>query len=510
MRTLITVAGLVDGSGIRGDAVMINDDRIERVGWAKDLRATGVDEIGFPELHLLPGLRDGHVHLGGWTALLSGLDLGRVTDFAGLADAVVAYAATLDRKSPVIGTGLDDTRLVEGRLPTRHDLDRILPSRPLLLYRHCSHVAVANTAALTMAAIGPATPDPVEGVLDRDPTGTPTGVLRERAISLVASTLAPLVRTPPPEQLVRSSHRLAASGLTGIEAMVSAGAPVWCGTGNELENLSAVAGDLPIGIEVWVIADEPEDLAAAAERIHTVGGRLRFAGWKGFADGSLGGRTAALARPYTDDETTRGMLVFDHARTTRMADISRWLGGGATVHAIGDRAVDETLGWCREMIESGHPPEMLRIEHASMMSEEAIELLAGLGVTASVQPLFVSTDHPWVRNRVGPGRVGLLHPFASLAATGVRMIGGSDAPVEVPDPWRGMTAAMEHVTNPGQALTASQALTLFGAGSLREGDRADLVLVDRNPLTTPRPTDVTVEKVMIGGRFVPIDDDRGR
>lgn len=502
MKMLLTGKAVVTSSGVVGDAVLVDRGRVERVGRATDLRDPDIVENAYPEGFIVPGLRDAHLHLGGWSALLGGLDLDHIANLGELAEAVRGHAARLDPERPVIGNRLDDTRLTEGRLPTRLDLDRILDRQPILLYRHCGHIAVANTAALQLAGVGSDTPDPPGGRLDRTDQGEPTGVLRESAIRLVSATLSPRVADPPPDRLLVAAHRLVKTGITRIDTMVSCGVPMWCDAGDELDDLLAVTSDLPLDVTVWVITEEPDDLRKAARRIRESAGRLRFGGWKGFSDGSLGGHTAALRDPYADERSTTGMLLLDHDRHSPLAATSQTEGGGVAVHAIGDRAVDATLGWFRRLIDGGTDPAGLRIEHASMMGPDAIATMARLGVTASVQPAFVTSDAPWVGTRVGGQRLPTVHPFASMLAAGIPLVGGSDAPVESPDPWNGMAAATRHATAPSESLSAGPALGLFGGDTPRPGEPADFVVIDRDPLDPEELDHLLVKKVMVGGRFV--------
>lgn len=447
---------------------------------------------------IVPGLKDSHLHLGGWTATIGGLDLDRASDFSEVRQLVRRHAGTLIADSPVIGTKLNDTKLAEERLPTRIELDRMLEARPILLYRHCSHVAVANTAALDLAHIGSDTPDPPGGSFDRTASGEPTGVLRESAIARVSAALDPLIRSPLPEQLVASARRLAAWGILEIDCFVSVGTPMWCGSGNELEDLLVIAPDLPIEVNVFMITNSAHELRASAERIRRIGGRLNFGGWKGFADGSLGGRTAALASGYADDIGT-GMLLLDAERDHGLARVALELGGGAAIHAIGDQANHETLELYSRLVAEGCDPRLLRIEHASLLPPDLIQRMADLEVVASVQPPFVPSDAPWIIHRVGLG-ARHAYPFRSMNEAGIVLLGGSDAPVESPNPWTGMAAARAHAISPAESIDAATALGMYGARNLQAGARADLLVIDRDPAVTERIEDTRVMAVWKDGR----------
>jgi hypothetical protein len=192
------------------------------------------------------------------------------------------------------------------------------------------------------------------------------------------------------------------------------------------------------------------------------GPRIRFAGWKGFADGSLGGRTAALRAPYADDPSTSGMLLGSGLDT--MTEAALELGGQAAIHAIGDKAVELALGLAEK-----HPPGLVRIEHASVADPDQIARMASSGAIASIQPSFATTDAPWLERRLGKGRSDWAYRFASMVASGVTVRGGSDAPIESSDPLIGIRDARARRT---EALDHSQAVAIYAAHPLEVGGPA--------------------------------------
>jgi predicted amidohydrolase YtcJ len=403
---------------------------------------------------------DHHIHPLGYATLVNGLELIDSANLEDLKTRVARFAEGVE--GPVIGQRVNDEGLAEGRLPTRADLDDVVGDRPVLLYRYCGHIAVANSAALAMAGIDSGTADPEGGSFDRDETGRPSGVLRETAIQRVSAKLAPLVQGPPDSAILRAFGDLAALGLGSITGIVSVGVPLWCGVADELDSLCRLAPDLPLDVEVLVIAPDPHSLAEAAEKIRRTQGRLRFLGWKTFADGSFGGHTAALHQPFADRPETRGTDRLDPEHATTMARATMMLGGSVAIHAIGDLANDLVLDVFEELIEMGAEPDRLRVEHASLLTEPAIERMARLGVTASVQPAFLASESDWLEKRIGEERMSRVYPFRSLIEAGVTVLGGSDSPVELPDPAIGIAAAIDRPGfNPSERLSPGQAEALF-------------------------------------------------
>lgn len=404
---------------------------------------------------------DHHFHPFGYVSMVTGLELMGASHIASVLDAVRDRAQAVE--GPIIGQRLNDEGLREGRLPTARELDDAVSDRPVLLYRYCGHIAVANSAALALADVDRDTPDPAGGSLDRDASGRPTGVLRETAIHLVSDALDPI--TPPPSdvEILAALGRLPEMGIGSITGIVSVGGAVWCGVPDEVETLTRLAPNLPIDIDVLVIADTPADLASAKESIDRADGRVRFLGYKAFIDGSLGGHTAAMYEPFADRPDTRGTERFDHNHTVEMGRAALELGGSVAIHAIGDRANDLVLDVHDQLIREHSPdPSRLRVEHLSILTNPTIDRIAELGITASIQPAFLASEENWLEKRLSPDRMSRAYKFRSLLEAGVPTIGGSDCPVELPDPEIGIHAAVDrHGINPDEALTREQAEELF-------------------------------------------------
>lgn len=491
MPILISADAVRTPGGKLGDAVLVEGRTIAAVGDAARLRRPGVHEETFPGGTIVPGLRDAHFHPIGYAASLTRPSLKQAGDFADLADLLRDTAADAPKGTAVIALRLDDEGLAEGRLPDRHYLDTILPDHPVLLVRYCGHVAVANSRAFALAGIETATADPPGGVIDRDPGGSPTGVIRETAIEPLTAALAPLEEPMAPEAVARSLAGLASLGVTGMGGIVAARHGLWGGGASELETLLDAAPLLAFPIGVLVIAHDAAELEHAAARIAASGNRLGFLGLKVFADGSLGGHTAALRAPYSDRPDLTGTRRLD-ARTARLAEASLRLGGRVAVHAIGDAAVGEVLDLFAALIDGGADPAMLRVEHASVVSREDIARFADLGITAVVQPAFLASEHSWLEHRLGAERLRGTYAFRSLLEAGAPIAGSSDCPVEPPSPLHGMASARHRCgIVPGEALSGSEALGLFTDGSaaaigetaaLEEGAPASLTVLDRDPV----------------------------
>lgn len=403
---------------------------------------------------------DHHLHPFGYAALVNGLTLMDAPDLETVLSRVAAHGATVE--GPIIGQRLNDEGIAELRLPVASDIDDVVGDRPVLLYRYCGHIAVANSAALALAGIDARTPDPPGGSIDRDAQGRPNGILRETAVTPVTRALESI--TPPTDdrEIISALAGLRDMGIGSITGMISVSNAVWCAVDDEVETLVRIAPDLPIDIDVLLIASNPAEFLAAKERIDRAEGPIRFHGYKDFVDGSLGGHTAAMYEPFSDKPATRGTERYDQASMLEMGATSLAAGGAVAIHAIGDRANDLVLDVHEQLIGRGADPARLRVEHASIVTPETIERLARLGVTASVQPAFLASEEGWLEKRLGPDRMSRAYPFRSMLEAGIPLLGGSDSPVELPDPETGINAAVDrHGIGPSESLTRPQAEALF-------------------------------------------------
>lgn len=517
-RKLITAGTVRTASGVAGDALLVDGDKVAAIGDAATLRRPDLAETTYPDGVILPGLRDAHFHPVTYAAAISGISLKTAADFADIADRIRAGAARIPAGAPVTAVRLDDELLAEGRPPDRHDLDRMMADRPVLLHRYCGHVATANTAALELAGVGPDTPDPAGGSLDRDERDVPNGVLRETGITLVNTALA---ATAPLQldaaDLLAAMHALAGTGLTSIGAMLGCGDGTWAELGDEAARLQEIAHDLPIRIHAFVIATTPAQLEQTAELLADAGPRLRFAGLKAFSDGSLGGHTAYMHRPFAD-KPVAGTLRLDAAWGREMAAAVLAMGGRVAVHAIGDKANARVLDLFEHLINDGADPALLRVEHASILGPDEINRFAESGVTASIQPAFLASETEWLEKRLGPERMDRAYPFRTLRERGVPLAGGSDCPVEPPYPLWGMAAARDRAgIVPSQGLDPDDALALFtdwAATSLGEqpplavGSPADFIVLDKDPVAAS-PDDLRDTNVLatwVGGEPVELPD----
>ncbi len=514
MRTVLVADAVLSGRGAIGNAIAIEEGNIRSVGESQEIVRDGDHVVVYDGGFVTPGFRDAHIHAIPYAALLSGCSLKSANSIADLVDRLATYARSQPPGVPIVASRFDDESLIEQRLPTREDLDRAVPDRPAVIYRYCGHIAVANSRALANSGIDAGTADPDGGIIDRSESGEPTGVLRETATGLIATSLsrgAPL----PASSLIDGLTRLGGLGITSIGAIIGYGESPYEKLAAESELLREVAGDLPIRVHGLSIASTPAELAAAAKTLTDAGDRLTWLGVKRFSDGSLGGHTAAMCSPFSDVDTTGTFRLTEEDVVVSRHSLS--LGGMVAIHAIGDRAISEVLDVFTSLLSQGAAARDLRMEHVSVASPQLIGDFARTGATAVVQPAFLASEEGWLGKRLGPERMGWAYPFRSMRQAGITLAGSSDSIVEPPHPLWGIAAAMDrHGIAPDEALTGVEALDVFtsgGAVALREldplsvGSPADLAVVDCD-FRTATPAQVHGAHVLdtyVGGDRMHVD-----
>jgi predicted amidohydrolase YtcJ len=476
---------------VRFEAVAVRNGKVCQLGSSSDILKLASSSTVIIDLDghtVLPGFHDSHIHLLNFGMLLRDLDLTKTVSIADLTRRVSEHASTAPANNWILGRGWDDEKLRDHRYPDRYDLDRITHA-PVFLKRICGHVAVANSTALAMAGIDANTLDPEGGLIIRDSRGQPNGILKERAIELV-ETVIPRSREATAEALTLASKKLAQLGITTLHCVI--------GDLNELETLQDLKRRNKIAQFIYALIpfkllDDPESFCRVTQD-DTAG--FRVGGVKLFLDGSMGARTAALTAPYTDAPEGTGLLTMSRDEIQNIVSKAVQRNLQLCLHAIGDRAVELAIQTITQASFANPKNQRHRIEHASLTSEQSAKTMAKHGIIASVQPRFIFSD-TWAADRLGLERLNSLYPFLSLLSAGVLLAGGSDCPVEDPNPFEGIWSA---VTRPGldakERLTVYQALQMYtmnaayasfserNSGTLEVGKAADMVVIDRDPFET--------------------------
>jgi predicted amidohydrolase YtcJ len=491
-------------------AVAIRDGRIAAVGDSETLlrrgepRSTVVDLDGRP---LLPGFVDPHNHFA--IAALQGFWADcRTPPLRTIADVQAALRATAVETPPgewVRGVGYHHQALAERRHPTRQDLDEAVPGRPALLLHFTHHQGVANSAALAAADITRATADPPGGEIVRDRSGEPTGLLFERAMAAVERASREGWERRFPDVVGAASRRYAAAGLTTVQD--AAVAPAMEARYREAERTGALAirvARMAVSAAGWF--EPPWDRAREDGR----GGTLKV-----FVDG---GYRCAMRLVRDGRATVSGFLFYGAGELAELL-VTAWRHGWrVTCHAIGNLGVET----CIDAIEAALRREaagegQIRLDHAIFLDPALIGRLHALGILVVTQPSFVYDLEP---AGLAPDLVRL--PFARLRDARVPQAFSSDYPCGSLAPLTGIYAAATRRTRNGRTadaeepvpvaaalagytIDAARAMGLEGeCGSITPGKRADLVVLDQNPLEVPPDAlrDVAVVQTFVAGRQV--------
>ena len=503
-------------SSLAHGAIAISGGRIAAVGSDADVLALagpGTRRVDLGGRTVLPGFIDAHAHIWKIGHLLTTMaDLRRAGSLAEIAARVREAAARLQPDGWLLARGYNEARLAERRPPTREDLDAAVPDRPVVLTRTCGHIYACNSLALRLCGIGRETPDPPGGVIGRDASGEPTGLLHETAMGLVnarmpaptADEYATMIGAALRHQL---SHGITSTNDAGVSPSLL----------EVYRNLDA-SGRLPSRVNVMALRRVEGTGIVPLPEMH-ISDRLRIDTVKFLADGGLSGATAALSVPYRHADT-RGVLRFDDAELLALCREAHHAGLRIAIHAIGDVAIEQVL---RVYETLGPGPMRHRIEHLGLPSADHLRRAARLGIIAAPQAIFL---HELGRNFQAclPGEfLDRAYPIRAMLDAGLTVALSSDAPVvESDDPLLGMAAAVTRRTAegatiaPDQAITAEEALwayTMGGAiasgddanrGSLTVGKWADLAVLSDNPLTVlPEELPaVRVEQTWLGGDLV--------
>jgi predicted amidohydrolase YtcJ len=436
-------------------------------------------------------------------------------------------AATAAPGEWILGGGWDETLWPVKTPPTKWDIDEVTADHPVFLQRVDGHIAVANNRALQLAGITLATRDPEGGKIDRDESGTPTGVLRETARDIVNAVIPQPTHDQRRAALEAALADAAQWGITS--AQDNSGWDDFL-IYEELER----EGKLPIRISEWLPFDasvpELQEKQATHPRSDLM---LHTAMLKGFMDGSLGSHTAAMLQPYSDDPKNSGLPQYDPAKLNEMAKERVDAGFQLGFHAIGDKGVQMALDAFdgaekdarvkKVKAANGGDDYRLRIEHAQVTTPAQIERFKTLKVIASMQPNHLLTDMNWAKARLGEARAAHSYAWAEFLNHGVTLAFGTDYPVEPITPFRGLYAAVTRRSEdgkleyePSQKLTMEQAIAAYTTGSafaqfeekekgkLQPGMLADFVILDRDitAVSAQKILQTKVLRTVVGGKTV--------
>ncbi|PHP21143.1 metal-dependent hydrolase [Sphingobium sp. IP1] len=459
---------------------------------------------------LIPGLIDGHGHVMGLGLSLITLDLSDTKSLAEAQAKIRAYAQENTGRKWIIGTGWNQETWGLGRFPTAAELDAAVGDIPVWLERVDGHAGWANSAAIRAAGVSATTKAPAGGRIEMA-AGKPAGVFVDKAMDLIQK----VVPAPAPKDrdnaLEKAQRALLAVGITGIADM-----------GTSIEDWqafrrSADRGALRVRIMSYAYGLDNMVLIAGPEPTPWLyDDHLRMGGIKLLLDGALGSRGAWLKADYSDAPGQRGLPMIPSTQLRNIMSRAAMDNFQVAVHAIGDAANGEILDAIQEMSDTYSGDRRWRVEHAQIIDPADLPRFARYGTIASMQPVHETSDWRMATARLGEARLKGAYAWKAMLDNKVPLAFGSDVPVESPNPFPGIAAAMSRQDakgepaggwTPEQKVSFEAALDGFTRqaafagfaekkfGSLVPGQRADFLLIDRN-IETASPTDIRGTQVL--------------
>lgn len=498
------------------EAVAIDGEKIVAVGSTRDLKAKyqAAREIDLQGKLVTPGFNDAHVHfLRGALALLT-VDM---TGAKTVAEATAKVAAKARETKPnewIVGRGWDHT-LWNTKFPARGDLDKVAPNNPAFFVRVDGHVGWANSAALKLAGITRDTKSPEGGEIEKDASGEPTGILKETAQELVGKFIPEPTPAQEAKGLELALDMAKKYGITSVHDI----------SGYETTKLyrEFLGKDL-----LTVRVTEMQDFEKSVEELKRQRAefaafkdnpsRLKLGALKGYVDGTLGSKTAAMLAPFTDDVHNAGIPRRSPEELTKMIVERDVAGFQIALHAIGDKANRMALDGFSTALKNSNNSQNSRhrIEHAQVVNPSDFPRFRELGIIASMQPTHAISDKRWAESRLGEYRVLGAYAWHLMKSYGVHIPFGTDFPVEAINPYATLYAAVSRQDAEGipaggwqpqeklsmaeaiRAHTYESAYAEFAEkekGEIKAGMYADLIVQSKDLLTIPYKEILTTEPV---------------
>lgn len=522
----------VDAAFAVVEALAIRDGRVVASGSSAEISAlahTGTDVHDLAGAVAMPGIFDAHNHLLATSEMLADVQLFDTRSLSDIMDRVAARVASTPPGEWVVGRGWDESLLDERRKPTRADLDAIAPDHPVVLFRVWNQL-VCNSTALAVAGITRDTPQPsglYAGGFDVDEDGELNGLFRDRAKRLIGDVIPPPTHSQRHTALAGGCHAYNAAGITAVIE------PGLYADDMRVYQSARDAGDLTVrtGMMLGTWGFSPPSVEAGLrDWLDGFGLRSGFGddllwldGAKFCPDGGVGDRTARFYEPYAGEPDNVGQWMIDPEQFPDLIRYAHDLGYSIDSHACGTAAQDLAVeAYAAALAENPNPRLRHRVHHAYFPSADAIATMARHRIGACVStPFIVNLGESFVAS-VGEDRARNAIPLRSYIDAGVPVAGTSDSPITDFNPWVGIYAAVARTTirgrafNPDERISREEAIRLYtiwpatvtgleaSLGSLEPGKCADLIVLDRDPLTIPEGDlpRTTVIRTMLGGEWV--------
>jgi predicted amidohydrolase YtcJ len=504
-------------------AMVVKDGMIEWIGDQIDLEKVEGECIDLKGKRILPGFMDAHVHplfLANASKQIA-CTPPLVNSIEDLKEQVRALSETKQEDEWMEGWGYDEGKLLEGRSPTRWDLDEASPEKPVIITRTCGHIVAVNSKALRLAGITKDTPDPKGGKIDRDESGEPTGVLRESAKDLIHHIMPIKSVDEDAATLAEVSPTMLSYGYTGMTELMARTEPH---DYLEMYQKAVQKGLKQRTVLYYIWEDIKGDYVFEATKLER-DSQIHIGGVKLFSDGSVSGRTAWVNPPFLGDDQNYGIQTTTKEELLAAAEAAKQNNIQLVVHAMGEQAIDlivdtfyQVPGWLDDA-------PSVRIEHAAMPTPQAIKRAAEAGIAFVTQPIFLFAEIESYVNNLGTERMKKTYPIQSMLDAGIKVAFSSDAPAtawaEPVNPFVGIKSAVTRVAYDGtdtgldQRVDVETAIVLYtraaqeitripNVGQLAPGYYADFFVLDQDILAiVPERIDqVQVMETYMSGALV--------
>ena len=521
--------------GEKFQSLGVKDGKITFLGTDEEAKNVSSKElIDLKGKMMIPGMADAHLHLYAYCQNLTFVDLSKVHNINEMISLMKEKVKNVKKGDWVKGVNFDQSKWKENRFPTLEEMNSISKDNPVIIKRCCLHAVVANSRALEIAGIGKNYQAGSGGIVELDKNGMPNGILREQSTKVFDDILPdPLKDIEVQKKIMQDVlNDMSSKGITTIHTYA---AKIWQ-YNEDISIYKNFEKEEKLPLRVTVCIDElfePEILTE--EKLNNPYRKVQLGAYKIFSDGSMGSRSAALKKPYSDDPQNSGFMLFTQEELNNKILTGYEHGLQPAIHAIGDRALDMTLAAIEYTLKTTKEKGMtdeeqknrlpFRIIHVQMIDDDLLERMKKLPLVLDIQPIFLCTDLHWIEDRIGKERLKGSFALKTMEKAGLIQTGGSDCPVETYEPLKGIYAAvtrqdMEGYPTEGflpeERLSVYEALCMYTKnvpyatgqesvlGTLEIGKFADLTVLEKNLFKIDKKEikDVKVEQTYVAGNCV--------
>lgn len=521
--------------GEKFQSLGVKDGKITFLGTDEEAKNVSSKElIDLKGKMMIPGMADAHLHLYAYCQNLTFVDLSKVHNINEMINLMKEKVKNVKKGDWVKGVNFDQSKWKENRFPTLEEMDSISKDNPIIIKRCCLHAVVANSKALKMAGIGKNYQAGSGGIVELDKDGMPNGILREQSTKVFDDILPdPLKDIEVQKKIMQDVlNDMSSKGITTIHTYA---AKIWQ-YNEDISIYKNFEKEEKLPLRVTVCIDElfePEILTE--EKLNNPYRKVQLGAYKIFSDGSMGSRSAALKKPYSDDPQNSGFMLFTQEELNNKILTGYEHGLQPAIHAIGDRALDMTLAAIEYTLKTTKEKGMtdeeqknrlpFRIIHVQMIDDDLLERMKKLPLVLDIQPIFLCTDLHWIEDRIGKERLKGSFALKTMEKAGLIQTGGSDCPVETYEPLKGIYAAVTRQDMEGypiegflpeERLSVYEALCMYTKnvpyatgqesvlGTLEIGKFADLTVLEKNLFKIDKKEikDIKVEQTYVAGNCV--------